>query len=133
MVDIAHRPVADPRWPITQTGKDALDAEIRAIEAESVRDARAVRRLDALRAMSEEVRIEPDAGIAVVGRRVEVVDEEGSRSTYALALPGEGDPSRGWLSIDSPVGLAVVGRRAGDRAIVHAPGGDWPIAVVGVE
>src|SRR5690242_4229320 len=153
MLDVARRPAAASAWPITQAAHDALEAEIRSIEAELARTGheplrgvhadvdgqtrvdlgRTVRRLEHLQALCDEVRVDAGAGIAVIGRRVGILDEDGSTATYALVLPGDGDPSRGWLSIDSPVGLAVVGRGAGERAVVRAPGGDWEIAIVAVE
>jgi transcription elongation GreA/GreB family factor len=163
MLDVARRPAAAPGWPITlaaapgwpitQAAKEALEAEIRSLEAELARDdldvtrgahadelavhridrARSTRRLEQLRSLCEDVQVEPDDGLAVIGRRVAILDDEDVSSTYSLVLPGEGDPARGWLSIDSPVGLAVLGRRAGDRAVVRAPGGDWPILVLAVE
>ena len=153
MLDVARRPAAAPGWPITRAAKDALEAEIRSLEAELARveddvtlgahadepgvrrisRARSAQRLDQLRALCEDVQVEPDDGVAVIGRRVAILDDEDVSSTYSLVLPGDGDPSRGWLSIDSPVGLAVIGCRSGDRAIVRAPGGDWPILVVAVE
>lgn len=153
MLDAVRRPAARPVWPLTAAAKDALDAEIRSLEDELAADsrlqasgvhdsgpalvrldrARATRRLEQLRALAEDVRIEADADAAIIGRRVTIVDDERLEATYALVLPGEGDPSRGWLSVDSPVGLAVLGRQAGDEALVRAPGGDWPITVVGVE
>jgi transcription elongation GreA/GreB family factor len=153
MVDVARRPAAAPGWPITRAAKDALEAEIRSLEAELARveddvtigahadelgvrrvaRARSAQRLDELRAMVDDVQVQADDGLAVIGRRVAIVDDEDVSSTYSLVLPGDGDPSRGWLSIDSPVGLAVMGCRAGDRAIVRAPGGDWPILVAAVE
>jgi hypothetical protein len=153
MLDAVRRPAAGFAWPMTEAAKDALDAEIRSLEAElaagtrvhasGVHDpgpglvrldrARATRRLEQLQALAEDIRVEADADAAIIGRRVTIVDDERLEATYALVLPGEGDPSRGWLSVDSPVGLAVLGRRAGDEALVRAPGGDWPITVVGVE
>lgn len=153
MLDVARRPAAVSGWPITVAAKVALEAEIRSLEAELARAdddvtigahadelavrragrARSAQRLDGLRALVDDIRVEAEDGLAVIGRRVAIVDDEDVSSTYALVLPGDGDPSRGWLSIDSPVGLAVMGCRAGDRAIVRAPGGDWPILVVAVE
>lgn len=153
MLDVARRPAAAPGWPITRAAKDALETEIRSLEDELARvehdvtlgahgddlaarriaRARSAQRLEQLRALCEDVQVETDDGVAVIGRRVGILDDEDVSSTYSLVLPGDGDPSRGWLSIDSPVGLAVIGCRAGDRAIVRAPGGDWPIMVVAVE
>ncbi|WP_372591441.1 transcription elongation factor GreB [Guyparkeria sp.] len=42
--------------------------------------------------------------------------------TLRLVGPDEIDPSRGWISIDSPVARKLMGRRPGDT--VHLPAGD---------
>lgn len=63
---------------------------------------------------------EPD--VAVIGRRFTLEDEDGE-ADYALVIPGEGDPTSGWISVDSPVGRAVLGRRVGERVTIQAPAG----------
>ncbi|MFP4251155.1 MAG: transcription elongation factor GreB [Guyparkeria sp.] len=42
--------------------------------------------------------------------------------TLRLVGPDEIDPSRGWISIDSPVARKLIGRRAGD--VVRLPAGE---------
>jgi transcription elongation factor GreA len=47
----------------------------------------------------------------------------GSKLTYLLVSAREARPNEGRLSVESPVGKAVVGRRAGDEVEVAAPSG----------
>jgi regulator of nucleoside diphosphate kinase len=47
----------------------------------------------------------------------------GERRTVALVHPGEAAPSRGRISVLSPVGRALLGRRAGSIATISIPGG----------
>jgi transcription elongation factor GreA len=47
----------------------------------------------------------------------------GSQLTYLLVSAREARPNEGRLSVESPVGKAVVGRRAGDEVEVTAPSG----------
>ncbi len=47
----------------------------------------------------------------------------GSKLTYLLVSAREASPTQGRLSVESPVGKAVVGRRAGDDVDVTAPSG----------
>ena len=94
---------------------------------------RAARRFDVLSTVldaAQEVH-EPDR--AVIGRRVTLLEEEGEPVTYALVFPGDGDPAEGWISADSPLGAALMGRAPGDRVEVMAPAGPRVITVLSVE
>jgi hypothetical protein len=78
-------------------------------------------------------RVETDARLAVIGRRVALEGSDGSRTSYALVIPGAGSPANGRVSADSPLGRAIFGRRAGDEVRVDAPGGTWTAIVISVE
>lgn len=61
---------------------------------------------------------------AQVGATVRLHDlASGSQTLYTLVERSEVDPSQGKISIDSPVGQALVGRRPGDEIEVQAPSG----------
>ncbi len=67
------------------------------------------------------------------GSTVEVEDEQtGKTMTYTLVASTEASPSDGRLSMDSPVAGALVGRRAGDAAVVQTPRGERRMKVVSV-
>lgn len=56
---------------------------------------------------------------AHVGKAVELFDpDDGSRAVFELVLPGENDPQSGRLSVLSPLGAALLGLKAGERAQV---------------
>jgi transcription elongation factor GreA len=70
---------------------------------------------------------------AAFGSTVEVEDEKtGKTLTYTLVSSREASPSDGRLSMDSPVAHALVGRRAGDVAVVQTPRGQRRFKVVSV-
>lgn len=92
-----------------------------------------VRLLQGVRSALALARVETDARLAVIGRRVTLEASDGSRRSYALVIPGHGDPAKGWVSADSPVGQAIYGRGAGDEVRVDAPNGPWRATVVTVE
>ena len=69
----------------------------------------------------------------MIGRRVTLEGADGSRTSYALVIPGAGSPANGRVSADSPLGRAIFGRRAGDAVRVDAPDGAWTAIVVSVE
>jgi transcription elongation factor GreA len=67
------------------------------------------------------------------GSTVEVEDEQtGKTVTYTVVSSTEGSPGEGRLSVDSPVAGALIGRRAGDVAVVQTPRGERRMKVVSV-
>jgi transcription elongation factor GreA len=67
------------------------------------------------------------------GSTVEVEDEQtGKTTTYTLVSSTEGSPGEGRLSMDSPVAGALLGRRAGEDAVVQTPRGERRMKVVSV-
>jgi transcription elongation factor GreA len=57
----------------------------------------------------------------------------GSKLTYVLVSAREASPTQGKLSVESPVGKAVMGRRAGDEIEVSAPSGSIRFKIEKVE
>ncbi|SFM52727.1 transcription elongation factor GreB [Ectothiorhodospira mobilis] len=57
------------------------------------------------------------------GARVTLADADGREVTYRIVGADEFDPERGWISVDSPVARALLGRHLDDEVEVHTPGG----------
>ena len=58
------------------------------------------------------------------GVRVRLEDiETGNTVTYQLVGPDESEPERGLISVASPIGRALLGKRVDDEARVQTPGG----------
>lgn len=66
---------------------------------------------------------EHHGGVVEPGSTVDVEDESGSPATYHLVGAVESDPTSGRISVESPVGRALVGRRKGDVVTVTVPSG----------
>ena len=66
------------------------------------------------------------------GAWVEVEDEDGEVTEYRIVGADEFDPKRRWISIDSPVARALVGKRLGDDVVVHRPKGEATLTITGV-
>jgi len=47
--------------------------------------------------------------------------ETGEEVTYRLVIGDEVDPERGWISLSSPIGSSLVGKKEGDEVIVRTP------------
>jgi len=86
-------------------------------------------RLDALTVM--EPRPDP-AGRAFFGAWVTVEDPEGAERTYRLVGPDEFDARAGLISVEAPLGRALLGRREGETLVVERPAGGLELTVVTV-
>lgn len=58
--------------------------------------------------------------------------DSGEHKIYTIVGPDESDISNGKVSILSPLARAIVGKKAGDDAIVQAPGGEIEYEIVKV-
>jgi len=91
-----------------------------------------LRELTALLDAAEVVKPGAEGGPAAFGSWVTTEDASGQRSTVRLVGADEADPRRGLLSIASPVGRALLGRRPGDTAVVERPRGLTELQVLAV-
>ena len=60
-------------------------------------------------------------------------EEDGAKVSYHLVGPDETDLKSGKISVDSPVGRALLGKRAGDVVTVNRPRGEVDFAVVAIK
>ncbi len=73
------------------------------------------------------------AGRANVGSTVRVLNlESDSEQTFYLVSPSEVDPASGKISIESPVGSAMMNHAPGDEVTVKAPAGTVRLRVIEV-
>ncbi|MDU8925480.1 transcription elongation factor GreB [Pasteurellaceae bacterium LIM206] len=62
-------------------------------------------------------------GKAFFGAWVELETEEGEQKAYRIVGCDEFDPGKNWISIDSPVARALIGKQADDEVKVDTPSG----------
>lgn len=72
----------------------------------------------------------PAADYVRLGSRVTVTDNSGEEEVYTIVGSAEADPRRGFISNESPVGRALLGKRPGEEVDVVAPGGSFFLRVV---
>lgn len=71
---------------------------------------------------------------AALGSTVEVYDQKADRTiTYELVIPDEADFSKGLVSVNSPIGKALLGHRVGDQVTVAIPAGTRAYEIVRLE
>jgi transcription elongation factor GreA len=75
---------------------------------------------------------EHHGSIAEPGSTIQIEDDDGLVETYHLVGAVESDPSSGRISIESPVGRALVGKRKGDKVTVSVPSGTLTFTVKSV-
>ena len=86
--------------------------------------------------LNEAVLIEPDGktDIVTLGSRVTLVEEGTTdQETYKIVGSAEADPSAGFISNESPIGKALLGKKKGNKIVVETPGGEIQLKVVKIE
>lgn len=68
------------------------------------------------------------------GVRVTIEEiETGNTTTYQLVGPDESEPENGKISVTSPIGRALLGKREDDEALVQTPSGIREFVVLKIE
>jgi transcription elongation GreA/GreB family factor len=73
-----------------------------------------------------------EEGKARLGAHVTVEDEDCNALEYVLVTADQADPPRRRISVDSPLGRALLGKSAGDPVVVERPRGSVEYTVVDV-
>ncbi|MFL5680138.1 MAG: transcription elongation factor GreA [Chloroflexota bacterium] len=73
-----------------------------------------------------------DKSRVVLGSRV-TVDSDGEERVLSIVGTTESNPGAGRISVGSPVAQALLGRSAGDEAVVRTPGGEVHYRIVSIE
>lgn len=71
------------------------------------------------------------SGVIRVGSRVRIQDEDGD-ALFEIVDPADADALAERVSVDSPIGRALLGRHVGDLVRFRAPGGVLTVTVVEV-
>lgn len=72
--------------------------------------------------------VQEDPTIVEVGDEVQLETDDGEQMT--LAIVDGAAALDDWVSPDTPVAQALIGRRPGERTTVHAPGGDYDVVIL---
>lgn len=142
-----RRPPAEGQRYITPEGHAALKAELERLIFErssltgpnagldaQTRVADVDARIAFLQATLEATRVVmPDPaqqGRAFIGAWVALEDEGGEQVRYRLVGPDEADAKRGLVSVESPLGKALLGKEVDDEVAVERPRGRITYTVV---
>jgi transcription elongation factor GreA len=72
-------------------------------------------------------------GSIQVGARVTIKETDMEPEVYTIVGAAEANPAHGKISNESPLGKALLNRKAGDRVQVEAPAGSFTIDIIKVE
>ena len=140
---------SDRKRPITAEGRSRVEHELAELTAErvrvghlpdslesSLRQTEIQRRILQLAATLEDTEVpvadEGASNQVVFGASVTVEDELSHRSTYQLVGPDEANVSERRISIESPLGQALIGRSVGESVTVERPRGSAALRVLAV-
>ena len=87
------------------------------------------KRLDSIAVVAPEPRAD---GKIFFGAWVTVEDDEGTSIEYRIVGPDEADAKKSLISMDAPLGRALLGRAVGDEVTVRRPAGEAVFAVLKV-
>ena len=75
----------------------------------------------------------PDRNRVFFGAEVTLEQDDGTRVRYRIVGADETDTGRDWISIDSPIARALLGKSLDDEVDVPTPGGQRSLWIVAVE
>jgi transcription elongation factor GreA len=73
------------------------------------------------------------SGAVQVGTTVTIQEESLEPESYTIVGAAEADPVHGKISNESPLGKALLNRKAGDRVQVDAPAGSFVVSIIKVD
>ena len=78
-------------------------------------------------------RIPDDTSKIFFGAWVELEDTEENMYKYRIVGPDEINPDKNYISIDSPMAKALLGRTEGDEVVVHRPNGTSTFYITSID
>ncbi|MGE0030477.1 MAG: transcription elongation factor GreB [Steroidobacteraceae bacterium] len=87
-------------------------------------------RLDGMKIVSEPP---SDRGRVFFGAWVTIEETDGARRRHRIVGPDEFDREPGYISMDSPLGRALLGKRLGDAVEVELPAGQLAATIASIE
>jgi len=74
----------------------------------------------------------PDNGRVYFGLWFDIEDEEGAVTRFRIVGPDEIDPGAGWISVDSPLARAALGKAVDEEFTVASPSGEATYVILAV-
>jgi len=129
------------RPEVTQAVQEAAAQGDRSENAEYIYGKKMLREIDSrIRFLSRRLddmvvvdRLPDDPSRVFFGAWVTLEDADtGDTHCYRIVGPDETDAARGWISVDSPMARALLGKRVDDEVMVRSPAGEREYMVTGI-
>ena len=128
------------RPQVTQAVREAAAQGDRSENAEYIYGKKQLREIDRrvrfLRQRLDNItivdKVPSDPSRIFFGAWVELEDEAGNVQKHRIVGPDEFDPERGYISMDSPVAMALMKKSVGDEVTVMTPNGATLMTVISV-
>lgn len=92
-----------------------------------------IKELEILLAMARVIDEAPIAEMVQVGTTVTIQEEGLEPEQYTIVGAAEANPSAGRISNESPLGKALLNRKAGEKVQVDAPAGSFVVTILKME
>jgi transcription elongation factor GreA len=69
------------------------------------------------------------SNILSLGHTIHLTRDNGMKNTVTLVLPEDADSVEGFISAESPLGKALLGKRAGEQIVFETPAGAQKIKI----
>lgn len=84
-----------------------------------------IMRLEGILSSAQVIEATGKKDVVALGSKVTVVEEgESAKEVYHLVGSAEANPAEGKISIESPLGKALLGAKVGAKVVVNAPAGE---------
>lgn len=128
---VRRREVAEAIQRAKEHGDLSENAEYVDAKEEQALVEQRIAELEVLLKHVEVIQKEAANGTVAAGTTV-TIQWNGETKIYTIVGANEADPTQGLISYESPLGMALVGKRVGDRAMIRTPTGAKEAKVVEV-
>jgi transcription elongation factor GreA len=128
-----RKEVADRLHEAMEGGELIEDAEYEAAKNEQSFVEGRIQELETLLANARVIEMNSRHEVAQLGARVTIREEDGDPEEYIIVSSAEANPREGRISIESPIGRALIDHKAGDEIKVEAPGGSFTVQLIKVQ
>ena len=130
---VKRQEVAQRLHEAMEGGELIENAEYEAAKNEQAFVEGRIQELEILLANARVIEENEKTDVVNVGSTVCIREGDNPEETYTIVGPAEASPRDGRISNESPLGRALMERRAGDTVRVDAPGGTFSVRVTKVE
>ena len=124
--------VADRLRNALEDGELIENAELEAAKNEQSFVEGRIKELEMLLSNAKIIEENHHSDFIQVGSKVKVKEEGYDPEEYVIVGGAEADPRLGRISNESPLGQALLNKKAGDKVKVKAPGGEFEIEILSV-